>query len=229
MIVFDLDDTLYKEVEYIDSGIRAISIDAEEAGIISASLAYDLVKSAPDVASGFDRLAAYALQSGTSEVFDIQRILAVYRNHIPVISLPADSLWLMGTLKSENKTMGLITDGRSIAQRAKIKALGLDFYISSDNILISQEVGADKRWPTAFEEIMRRNPEEDSFVYVGDNPEKDFLWPNRLGWQTVMLLDIDNTNIHPQSTDVIPRDNEYNARHSIKRLSELPSLLQSLK
>lgn len=225
MIVFDLDDTLYKEAEYVESGIRAVAADAEEAGIMTASQAYSLIKSASDTASGFDRLAAYALQSDKSEVFDIQQILAIYRNHTPDISLPPDVHMLMERLKSENKAMGLITDGRSIAQRSKIKALGLDRYISSDNILISQEIGADKRWPTAFEEIMRRNPEESSFVYVGDNPEKDFLWPNRLGWLTVMLLDTDHTNIHPQAIPSLNPDIDYNARHFIKRLSELPQLL----
>ena len=211
----------------VDSGIRAVSVDAEEAGIIAASRAYNLIKNAPDIASGFDRLAAYALNTTSLEAFDIQRILAVYRTHTPDISLPPESRSLIESLISEKETIGLITDGRSIAQRAKVKALGLDRYISPDNILISQEIGTDKHWPTAFEEIERRNPSEPSFVYVGDNPAKDFFWPNKLGWHTVMLLDIDHTNIHPQSHVDITADNDYNARHFIQRLSELPTLLQS--
>lgn len=227
MIVFDLDDTLYKEVEYVDSGIRAVAADAEEAGIMPASQAYRLVKSTRDVAPGFDRLAAYALHSGSTEVFDIQRILSVYRNHVPQISLPSESRQLLEQLKSANETMGLITDGRSFAQRAKIKALGLDRYIPPDNILISQEIGADKHWPTAFEEIMKRNPGESACTYVGDNPDKDFLWPNRLGWMTVILLDIHHRNIHPQSITGVTRYSDYDARHSIKHLAELPALLNS--
>ncbi len=83
MIIFDLDDTLYKEFTYVDSGLKAVAADAEEAGVMPASDAYALIKNAPDVASGFDRLAAIALESETYELFDIQRMLAVYRYHIP--------------------------------------------------------------------------------------------------------------------------------------------------
>ncbi len=220
MIVFDLDDTLYKEFTYVDSGIRAVAADAEEAGIMPASKAYDLVKNAPDTASGFDRLAAIALESETYELFDIQRMLAVYRYHIPEITLPLESRQLLDSLKTAGITLGLITDGRSLSQRAKIRTLELDTYIPSENILISGEIGSDKHWPTAYELMMKRNPSEKSFTYIGDNPDKDFYWPNKLGWKTVMLRDTDCVNIHPQRLSEIP-GSQYEAQYTIDSLSDL--------
>lgn len=221
MIVFDLDDTLYKEIQYVDSGIRAVAIDAEEAGVMPASEAYRLIKAAPDTASGFDRLAAVALESEIYDLFDIQRMLAVYRYHRPQISLPDDSRKTLESLKSNGITVGLITDGRIATQQAKIHALGLDRYIKPENILISEEIGTDKHWPASFELMMKRNPSETSFTYVGDNPEKDFYWPNKLGWETVMLIDTAHVNIHPQKLTDPDKDNIYLPDRTIKTLPEL--------
>jgi len=221
MIVFDLDDTLYKESEYVDSGIRAVAVDAEEAGVMSAEEAYRLIKSAPNTASGFDLLAAKALSLDLAEPFDIQRMLAVYRYHVPQISLPEESRELLDYLKNKGINLGIITDGRSVTQRAKIMALGLYKYIPDKNILISQEVGADKHCPTAWEMMMRHNLEEGQFMYVGDNPAKDFYWPNRLGWQTFMLLDTKHRNIHPQIVEGAIVGSQSSARHTITTLSEL--------
>ena len=130
--------------------------------------------------------------------------------------------------------MGMITDGRIQTQRLKIHALGLDKYIPEQNILISEATGADKHFSLPFDIMMRRNPGESRFVYVGDNPEKDFLWPNRLGWLTVMLLDTDGRNIHPQR---IPADSRCYIKGStenlceptlrISHLSALPQLLHN--
>lgn len=44
---------------------------------------------------------------------------------------------------------------------------------------------------------MNRYPECRDFTYVGDNPRKDFIAPNALGWLTVCLKD-DGRNIHKQ-------------------------------
>ena len=51
---------------------------------------------------------------------------------------------------------------------------------------------------------MKRYPECHDFTYVGDNPRKDFIAPNALGWQTVCLKD-DGRNIHRQRVDDIEK------------------------
>lgn len=151
-------------------------------------------------------------------------MLAVYRYHIPEISLPSDSKKILDHLKEAQVNMGMITDGRSQTQRAKIMALGLDAYIPADKILISEEVGTDKHWPTAFELMMKRNSSESSFTYIGDNPEKDFYWPNKLGWKTIMLIDKDRVNIHPQDLNEIT-GSLYNPQFTIDSLLELSSIV----
>ena len=56
MVVFDLDDTLYKETDYVASGIRAIAKEVDNKGLISKQDALDIINGAPDTATGFDLL-----------------------------------------------------------------------------------------------------------------------------------------------------------------------------
>lgn len=220
MIIFDLDDTLYKEQQYVDSGICAVAYEAESLGVLPKSDAYLLIKNSPNVASGFDRLALIA--SGAKISYDVNRMLDIYRYHMPNISLSEETHNLLNTLLRRRVKLGIITDGRSATQRAKINALGLNKYVAPENILISAEIGNDKTKSTSFQLIMTRNPSETTFVYIGDNPQKDFYWPNKLGWQTIMLLDSLNVNIHTQQlTEAAFCDTNYLPQKTISSLREI--------
>ncbi|MCD8388270.1 MAG: HAD family hydrolase [Bacteroidales bacterium] len=173
MVVFDLDDTLYKERDYVESGNRAV-------------MAW-LRQMHPSLTEQQLRLIPW----GDEE-------LRVYRNHFPGIKLPAESRAALDALKSAGVPMAIITDGRSVQQRNKYRALGLDDYIPPERLLISEEVGARKTEPDAFLRLMEMYPQETDWLYVGDNVAKDFFHPNRLGWRTAMLLDPAAFNIHPQ-------------------------------
>ena len=109
----------------------------------------------------------------------------------------------MNELKHRGITLGLITDGRSISQRNKIKALGLDRWFDNENIIISEETQSEKIEEPNFRHFVKKYRGAE-FTYVGDNPKKDFIVPNRLGWKTVMLKD-DGRNIHKQ--EAVPAEN----------------------
>jgi putative hydrolase of the HAD superfamily len=100
--------------------------------------------------------------------------------------------------------LGLVTDGRSVGQRNKIKVLKLYRWFDNADIIISEEFGSDKTNVKNFKYFEQKYPGH-SFVYVGDNPKKDFVVPNRLGWQTVMLKD-NSRNIHKQE-EAVPIEN----------------------
>lgn len=219
MIVFDLDDTLYKEADYVRSGCQAIAKAVAQEGIMAYNTALEIITDARDTASGFDNLSIAARSISDTDSFNIGKILEIYRNHHPSIKLDDDTRGLLNKLHDLKIPIGLITDGRSTAQRAKIQALGLTEFISPTNILISSEIGADKHSSLPFEMMMRNNPTEKRFIYVGDNPEKDFLWPNRLGWTTIMLLDQDNRNIHRQINP--PKSDQHSAMHTITQLHDI--------
>ncbi len=168
-VIFDLDDTLFPEMDYVRSAYRSLASR------------FDL-HLYPKMMVASSPSAAFDLIGG-----EMGEILEIYRTHKPKLILPAASLYLLDHLKRKGVKMGLISDGRSVTQRNKIEALGLTRFLSADLVMISQEVGADKLSDVAAKKILGLRPAENKFVYVGDNPAKDFIIPNLLGWTTILV------------------------------------------
>ncbi len=193
VVVFDLDDTLYKEVDYLLSGYNAIAeIIVNRSSLSKISQIVELMKEwrfcKKDV---FDELCRLFPDAVTKE-----ECLNIYRYHFPAITLDDDSLDVLTTLKEHGCIIGIITDGREITQRNKIKALGLDEFVKSDDIVISEAFGSEKPDERNYRYFMDRYPDS-HYIYIADNVRKDFITPNRLGWRTICLLD-DGRNIHKQ-------------------------------
>jgi putative hydrolase of the HAD superfamily len=118
----------------------------------------------------------------------ISRMIQVFRTHAPTIALRPDADQLLARLRGAGMATGLITDGYAVAQHAKIDALNLRERI--DVIIVTDDWGREfwKPHPRAFLEMADRlGVDHGACVYVGDNPSKDFVAPNQLGWDTVMV------------------------------------------
>ena len=202
LIILDLDDTLYSEREFQRSGFRAI---LETLDVHHTVLLDDLLELSLQGEDVFERL----------NFDDHQRALALslYRQHIPEISLYPDAALFIDQAISAGCLLAIATEGRSISQRNKLSALGLDGKIS--HILISEEVGYRKVEPEFFAEIVPVAKDRPC-VMVGDNPVKDFVVPNSLGWGTYLLLDRGN-NVHRQDVAV---SDAYRARYEIHSFNE---------
>lgn len=161
----------------------------------------------------FDELLRYTL------LYDKQELLRIYREHKPDIALSDGAVEVLEALKKEGYILGLITDGRSLTQRNKIEALGLDKYMESSLVLISEETGCGKPSLESYQYVMQRYPES-KCVYVGDNPKKDFFAPNQLGWMTVCLKN-DGRNIHPQEK----METAYCAQVTITSLKDIMNII----
>lgn len=202
VICFDLDDTLYKEIDYLKSAYREIAEYAaghctgcSDCVNILANKAYNRM-----LDSYYKGQNAFVeLNKFLGLELPISDYLYIYRNHKPKIALSEDIVRTLEALKTEGVRIGLITDGRSVQQRSKIEALGLSRWIDEKDMVISEEFGSEKPALANYEYFMERYPECYDFTYVGDNLKKDFVAPNALGWQTVCLKD-DGRNIHRQET-----------------------------
>jgi putative hydrolase of the HAD superfamily len=196
VVVFDLDDTLYPERDFVRSGFRAVAACIErETGADVFQRLIDLFEEQQP-----DPFAVVLAERGLS--IDKATLVETYRLHQPVMTLSEEVARLLQDLRSGGCTLGILTDGRSITQRNKVRALGLDRWI--DDILISEEFGSAKPAERNYRHFERLFPGR-RFVYVGDNPAKDFIAPNRLGWQTVCVLDAGD-HIHGQHPDQLPAD-----------------------
>lgn len=221
IVCFDLDDTLCKEIDYLKSAFNEI---AEYAAIhcegcsdsvkILAIKAYNRILGAyRDGYNAFDELNGFL-----GIELPLSDYLCIYRNHKPKITLSKDVANTLDALKRDNVRLGLITDGRSMQQRNKIEALGLDRWIGNEDIVISEEFGSEKPSLTNYEYFMNRYPECVDFSYVGDNPQKDFIAPNALGWMTICLQD-NGQNVHKQDSEHPLMDAR--PKRIINRLAEL--------
>ena len=219
VVVFDLDDTLYKEHDYLLSAYREIA-DRIESCYGLEGIFDRMCQWWQDGENVFQCLIAYCQPSNIQcSMFNVQCLLDLYRSHVPAIRLDEDTKHLLDRLHP-HAVLGLITDGRSLTQRHKIDALGLSVYMDEQDILISGETGFEKPSDEPFRHFMERYPSR-TYYYIGDNPAKDFVAPNRLGWTTVCLLD-DGRNIHPQdfslSQQMLPH-------HRISQLSEIENII----
>lgn len=178
-VIFDLDDTLYSEMEYINSGFKAIADYLGESSYYEKLLSYFRAGKAP-----IDELL---VEIGM--VSEKANVLDVYRLHEPCIELYDGVKELLSELRSRGIKTGIITDGRPEGQRKKIKALGLCDMI--DDVIVTDELGG----------VQFRKPCDISFrimqtkwrlsashlIYIADNFEKDFQAPQQLGIGCIWL------------------------------------------
>lgn len=182
-VVFDLDDTLYSEKNYVRSGYRKIA------------------QNYPDIENAEEKLWNSFLkgEKAIDKVFDEARLdekekknaLNIYREHMPVIELYTGVSEMLIRIKNKGKKIGIITDGRPDGQKNKIKALKLDV----DQVIITDELGGiqyrkpnkkafelmQNRWKIAFNKM----------VYIGDNVTKDFIAPKELGMKVIYFKNVD--------------------------------------
>lgn len=209
IVVFDLDDTLYDELDFVASGFRAVAeyLDPLEpeplADFMNARFA--------DEGSGriFDAVVA---RFGFD--VDVPDLVDVYRFHTPTIELPADRLVVLEEVARTHE-LALVSDGPWVMQRNKFVRLGLPRFIEAP--VFTSRLRAPKPSPVAFETLMRRFGSDQRFTYVADNARKDFIAPRALGWQTIRFL-------NPRG---IHRANEGEADVEIDAFAELPALLGS--
>ena len=212
IFIFDLDDTLYKEIDFLYSAYLEIAGWIELKFSLKGIYVF-MLEAYKEKADVFYRLIDnYDLSLTKTD------LLSVYRSHRPDIRLELDTLKALEILK-QDFMLGMITDGRSITQRNKFRALRLDQFIENENLVISEEFGSEK--PSERNFMFFQNKYADAkFVYVGDNLRKDFITPNKLGWKTICLLD-DGRNIHRQDFSC---QEEYLPDVKIRTLKELLSL-----
>ena len=218
IICFDLDDTLYKEIDYLKSGYWKIAELIARRYRLSCNDVYD--KMYDWYRSGENAFSKVNDYYGLDN--PIGDYLNIYRYHHPNISLNEGVSETLTSLKDQGYMLGLISDGRTITQKNKIEALGLDLFFDDDNIVISEEFGSEKPSLANYQYFMTKYPDAESFTYVGDNPQKDFIAPNKLGWKTICLLD-DGNSIHRQIFDSL--DLPFHPLYKIDNINELISII----
>jgi putative hydrolase of the HAD superfamily len=185
VVVFDLDDTLYLERDFVRSGFGAVdqwlctALGApgffEEAwGLFEAGARGDI----------FDRALPALGIAASAEL--VARLVAVYRAHEPQIALAADARRALG--RGRGRPLALLTDGLEAVQERKIAALGLRQWL--EPVVCTDRWGRAcwKPHPQGFATLEQAFALPGrAFTYVADNPAKDFVGAAARGWRTVRI------------------------------------------
>jgi putative hydrolase of the HAD superfamily len=159
-VIFDLDDTLYREHDALEREWQANG----------RGRVFDAV------------IERFGLDVPVAELVD------VYRSHDPELSLYPDAERALSRLEAAGTPIGVLTDGLASVQRRKLQALALDRRVPC--IVVSDDYGLDAYKPSpvpyraALEQLGLSASEA---VYVGDNPHKDFIGARTLGMGTVRV------------------------------------------
>ena len=189
--VFDLDDTIYNEIDYKISGINYLvqQISQIYGCSLESSSFYNVDNFIQEIQAQLDLPEEVA-----------QSYLWKYRLHIPKINMNKDNEDMLSYINKNSSGIAILTDGRSITQRQKIKALGLE----DIPLYISEEYGSEKPDAKRFKIIESTN-QSLNYIYVGDNISKDFITPNNMGWITFGIKD-NGLNIHKQNMSDFSKD-----------------------
>lgn len=185
-VVFDMDDTLYGEKEYVRSGYKQVAKVVPQI----KDAAYKLWGFFEEKKPAIDELlVTEGLENPELKLACIN----AYRFQTPEINFYKGVSEMLKELRDAGYLIGVITDGRAEGQRAKIKALGLENLV--DHIIVTDELGGiqyRKPNPVAFE-IMKEKFGVEYFqmCYVGDNIKKDFIAPQMLGMKSIWFRNKD--------------------------------------
>lgn len=185
-VIFDLDDTLYSEKEYVRNGFAA-----------AAQQMQMILDGAQKLWNAFQRglpaIDTVLHQAGIVDEAVKRDCLAAYRSQALPLHLYDGAGELIEQLRKKNIKVGIITDGRPEGQWTKLRLLGLPEMV--DEIIVTDELGGPQfRKPNdiAFRLMQGRlGVPYEQMVYVGDNPQKDFAGPDSLGMQTVYFCNPD--------------------------------------
>lgn len=220
-IAFDLDDTLVPEADYVRSGFAAVAAAVSASPEERAELTRWLVEAFDAGIRGdtFDRLRARYPEVASRAT--TTQMVAVYREHVPDIALPAESRTTVERLVGAGLRLGVVTDGPAASQSAKARALGLERWFEPIILTDTLGPGLGKPHVAAFEAVAADwGLPGASLAFVGDNPRKDFAGPRRLGWRTVRLRRAGQIY-----ADLEPESPDHAADSTIGDLAELPGLL----
>lgn len=208
IIIFDLDDTLISEKDYIDSGFRNVSNIFAQRYNLSSEDVYSTMKNLfqEDTNKIFNRL--FENYKIFYDDTDIKKLVKLYREHTPNINLLEDARLVLESLRRNNIKIGIITDGYKETQNKKIEVLNLENIV--EKIIVTDELGKEYWKPDKRSfEMMKKyfGVEYSEMIYVGDNLKKDFLAPNELGMLSIQIERKEGiySNIHIQEKKYLPK------------------------
>jgi putative hydrolase of the HAD superfamily len=217
-LVFDLDDTLYVESDYVTSGYRAVArYVSKEYGCSFKDVHYAMMS--VFASQGRHMVFPVLIERFLESSVPVSELVEVYRRHVPKIRLFPGYLSLLRSLGGDYR-LGVITDGLPEVQKRKVRALGLEDLL--DKIVYTWEYGAEneKPHPLGFSMMLGYlGVKPQQTIFVGDNPSKDCTGARRVG--------IKCAQVQMPNSKMDVHETEARADFVIDSLFQLPPILRA--
>ena len=217
-LIFDLDDTLYPEFEFVAGAYEAVARHIESKfgcrgdDVLSAMISTFR-------ALGRDKVFSMVLDRFLDSSVEVSELVEVYRRHMPSLRLSPRCEDLLRSLRRKFK-LGVITDGLPEVQKRKVRSLNLHRLV--DRIIYTWEFGREleKPHPFCFSLMLDLLQSATSrSVFVGDNLDKDWKGARGVGMKFVHIL--------PEHADGRSRlESDEEPEFVIRDLCELPQVLR---
>jgi len=188
LVVFDLDDTLYLEFDFVAGGFQAV---AEQLGRKYSRGSSELFHEMLELQRSGRRdifQAVLTKLAGHYDAVQVQGLVNLYRTADRPLELLDDADRALTRFRQAALPLAILTDGPAEAQKTKVRLLGLKD--RADYILYTELHGKEfaKPSPKGFHLLAHRfDVSGVQCLYVADNEKKDFAGPNQLHWQTVKV------------------------------------------
>jgi putative hydrolase of the HAD superfamily len=220
VLIFDLDDTLYDERTYVESGFRAVARWGKDRFGWEAERSFTTMMTVLDTAGRGAVFNRWLQENEVKSKKVVQECVMVYRHHNPDISVPESIHNLLLTLRPS--PLYLVTDGHKVVQANKIAALGIAPAFRHCYITHRYGVASAKPSLRCFDLIKARERcAWNDMVYIGDNPAKDFVSLNAVGAHTIRV----KAGMHKDSV----AKPGFEAQHVIADLLQLPSIFAIIR
>lgn len=188
-ILFDLDDTLYNERQFVEGGFRVVASRISQRYDLDCDKVYTLLL---EVLDKHGRGQVFDISLQMLNLYDrkmIPGLVDAYRSCRTQLAMFKEVEDVLRILKKEGYRLGLITDGDTMVQKNKVKALGIEGVFDCLVFTNGYDIGREK--PDTFS--YRKALEEleisaEQSIYVGDNPHKDFIGAKKIGMLTVRVM-----------------------------------------
>lgn len=220
-VVFDLDDTLISEKEYIRSGFKVVSKKIAIDNKLNEDIVFNKALELFEISSKevFNRiLDEFEIKYSKEYILEL---IKCYREHKPNIEFFEDVIPTINKLKKAGYKLGIITDGYKETQLAKLEALNCRNLF--DEIIITDELGREfwKPHEKPYKMMAKKlDINLNEMIYIGDNVNKDFVTANKLG---VITVYIDRKNAIYKDQTYKEGNKNMLAKFNIKKLRDIIS------
>ncbi len=189
LLIFDLDNTLYAEGDYVISGFKTVAKYVQHKFNKSYFEAYRLLLES-FIRNGRGKNIETLVQKFALGAGVVPELINVYRSHVPDIRMSEQVVELLGRLGVDHQ-LCLITNGWPNVQARKVEALGLENYF--DLILYSQLDGLQYAKPHQkyfLEALERFNVDPSEALVIGDDWEADIKGAMNVSIEAVHIKNV---------------------------------------